>query len=522
MICIPIMEATGEEALRAIERCAPTADAVELRLDMMAGADLGQLIGGARRASGRVKIIVTCRRPEESLVPAADGAGARRTAITPKARMDFLREAVRLKADFVDIELAAGEQAIGRLQSFRRRQKSPTRLIVSWHHISRTPSLARLKEIFQACVHAGADVVKVVPYARTMSDNLKVLRLIDYALKQDRPIIAMCMGEEGKFSRIMAPFRGSFLGFASAPGGRSSAPGQLTVNVMREFEHLLRNPLRPVQPCFLPLGAPNFVLLGNPVRQSLSPLMHNKALEAMQMEGHYSAFCVSRLAAAIDGIRGMNIRGASVTIPFKETVIEYLDEIDADAAALGAVNTVVNDRGRLTGYNTDWLGLLQALKSKTTLAGKTFVVLGAGGTARAAVYGVMKEGGRAIIVNRTPEKGRALAALFDCAFYPLADLGKIKAHGLVNTTPVGMYPQIHQSPVAQRILAGYQVVMDVIYNPLKTRLLQEAEAKGCKIVSGLEMFVHQGAGQLKLWTGREAPLELMRKTVRERLKEIDC
>jgi len=523
MICVPITEATHEEALKAIERCAPAADAIELRMDLIAGGDLAQLIAAARRVSkpNRISIIVTCRRKEESLVWVAGNKASRKIEMTKTAKMDLLRKAIVLGADFIDIELAEGEKVIRELQSFRRKQKSLTRMIVSWHDISKTPSLTKLKEVFHDCVKTGADIVKVVPYARRISDNLKVLSLIAYARTRKQDIIAMCMGDEGKTSRLMAPLWGSYLGFAVLPGGRPSAPGQLTLNVIREFQQLLRHNEDSVPSGFLPPCVPAFVLLGNPVRQSLSPLMHNKALEAMRIEGHYSAFCVSHLASAMAGIRGMNIRGASVTIPFKTAVMEYLDVIDADAAALGAVNTIVNDRGRLTGYNTDWVGLLEALKSKTTLAGKTFVIIGAGGAARAAAYGLKKEGGRPIIVNRTEETGRALAARLDCAFYPLADVGKIKAWGLINTTPVGMVPQVHQSPVAARVLANYQVVMDVIYNPLKTKLLRDAEAKGCEIISGLEMFVHQGAGQLKLWTGKDAPLQLMKKTVRERLKKLE-
>lgn len=515
MICVPITEATHREALRAIEKCA-AADAVELRMDLIADGDLDELITAARSAAGNMKIIVTCRSREES--PA--GTVTQKTAIPKSAKMDLLKRAILREADFIDIELAAGKRAVGELQAFRRRQKSPTRIIVSWHDVAGTPSLAKLKEIFVACARAGADVVKIVPYARKMSDNFKVLSLLTYAKDQSRDIIAMCMGDEGKISRIMAPLAGSHLGFASLPGGKPSAPGQLSLPVMQEIQHLLGNQ-RPVQSRLFTPGTPNFVLLGNPVGQSLSPLMHNKSLAAMQIEGHYSAFCVGDLAAAIAGIRGLNIRGASVTIPFKEAVMDYLDEIDADAAALGAVNTIVNDRGRLSGYNTDWLGLLQALKGRIAVTGKTFVIIGAGGTARAAVYGIKKEGGRPIIVNRTPEKGRALAARFDCGFCPMADIGKIRAAGLINTTPVGMYPQMDQSPVTALALANYPVVMDVIYNPLKTKLLRDAEEKGCKIISGLEMFVRQGAGQLKLWTGREAPLQLMRKTVRERLKKLE-
>jgi shikimate dehydrogenase/3-dehydroquinate dehydratase type I len=477
-------------------------------------------MAAARNASKRVKIIVTCRRPEESLASDAGGTAANNKGMTEAAKMNLRKQAVTLGADFIDIELACGEKVIAQLQAFRRKQKSPAQIIVSWHDIAKTPSLTKLKSIFQACAKTGADIVKIVPYARTGQDNLKVLGLLAHAKTQRCPLIAMCMGEEGKISRVLAPLLGSYLTFAVLPGLRQSAPGQLTVSAMRDFQNLFESDRRAIQTGLMPPDQANFVLLGNPVRHSLSPLMHNRALPAMGIDGHYSAFCVSDLGDAIAGIRGMNIRGASVTIPFKTAVMEYLDAIDGDAAALGAVNTIVNDRGCLAGYNTDWLGLVQALKDQMDIAGKSFAILGAGGTARAAAYGITKEGGRVVIVNRTADKGRALAARFDCPFYPLSAIGKIKADCLINATSVGMYPHVEQSPVLVSALAHYPVVADVIYNPLMTRLLRDAEAKGCKIISGLEMFVHQGAGQFKLWTGKEAPLALMRKTVHERLKKL--
>lgn len=522
MICIPITEATHREALRAIKKSAPAADAIELRMDLIAGGKLPQLMAAARRASGQIKIIVTCRRKEESLIEPLGYPAKRKTEMTQTAKLSLLRQAVLLGAEFIDVELACGEKTIRQLQSLIRRQKSPTRLIVSWHNISKTPSQRTLKAIFQDCRRAGADIVKMVPYARNAEDNIKVLNLIDHARKQDVKIIAMCSGAKGQISRVLAPHKGSYLEFAVLPDGKKSAPGQLTLNTMRQFQNLLKEHQLSNRLGLLNKDASNFVLLGNPVRQSLSPLMHNKALDAMRLDGHYSAFRVDDLAAAMTGIRGMNIRGASVTIPFKMAVMDYLDDIDADADALGAVNTIVNERGRLIGHNTDWLGLMQALKSEMSIKGKTFVILGAGGTARAAAYGIKKEGGRPVIVNRTPEKGRALAEKLNCPFFPLADIGKIKAPALINTTPVGMYPKIHSSPMEAAILSHYRVVADVIYNPLKTKLLRDAEAKGCRIISGLEMFVRQGAAQLKLWTGREAPLALMRKIIQERLEKREA
>lgn len=521
MICVPVMEATRKQTLQAIEKCARSADAIELRMDLMVDEDVAQLIAVARQTSANLKIIVTCRRKEESLIVRSGSIEEQKKTLTNAAKMALFRQAALAGADFIDIELAEGSRSIQEIKSFCRKHKSSTRIIVSWHDVFKTPSLVRLKEIFQACAQTGADIVKIVPYARSSADNLRVLKLIDYARQQGRDIIAMCMGEEGKISRVLALSRGSYVGFAVGTGGLSSAPGQLTIREMSQYQQLLQGHKRSSNHCYSSAEAQNFVLLGNPVRQSLSPLMHNTALEAMRIPGSYSAFCVSDLAAAIAGIRGMNIRGASVTIPFKTAVMEYLDEIDEDATALGAVNTIVNKAGRLFGYNTDWVGLMQALKDETDIAGKEFVVLGAGGAARAAAYGIIKEGGRPIIVNRTREKGQALAKHFDCPFYPLAQIGKIKAAGLINTTSVGMYPDINQSLAPPSAIAHYRIVVDVIYNPLKTKLLRDAEAKGCKILAGLEMFVRQGAAQLKLWTGREAPLELMKKTVRERLLNIE-
>ncbi len=522
MICVPITEATQAEAIGAILRIAPVADAIELRMDLIRDGDLPHLIDAARRASDRVRVIVTCRRPDEAILPVNADPAPRKKAIPKAAKMKLLKETIRLGADFADIELAEGEKSIRTLLSFRNRQKSKTQIIVSWHDIVSTPSPARLKEIFRACESTEPDVIKIVTMAKTPQDNLNILSLIPYAKARGRKIIAMGMGEAGKLSRAMAPLLGSALAFAVLPGGKASAPGQLSVGVMRRIQNLLGNDFpRTQHPHPGAEEAQNFVLLGNPVRHSLSPLMHNTALSAMNLKGHYSAYCVTDVEAAIAGIRGLNIRGASVTIPFKTEVMEYLDDIDPDARALGAVNTIVNTNGILTGYNTDWLGLMQAIQDVLTPRGKTFAILGAGGTARAAAYGIAKAGGHPLIVNRTQDKGRALAAHFGCPFYPLDGVGKIKADVLINTTSVGLYPQLSVSPVDASILSHFAYVLDVIYNPLKTKLLRDAEAKGCQTISGLEMFIHQGAGQLKLWTGQDAPVALMRKTVRERLEAIE-
>jgi shikimate dehydrogenase/3-dehydroquinate dehydratase type I len=524
MICIPITAKTNKEALSEIKRSCLIADFIELRMDLIADGDLDDLIGAIRNAAGSIKIIVTCRKKEEAL--SANELPGAKSIIKDKAtgKMDLLKKAIEMKADFVDIELAEGMAAIGELRNYCAKLGGVTGIIVSYHNIRKTPSLNKLKEIFHQSMKNGAAVVKIVTFAKNAEDNLKILGMIPYAQKYSQKIIAMCMGAEGRISRAVAPFLGAYLSFAALAPGAQSAPGQLTVREMRQINNLIKgNRLPTISETVLSSGhgLQNYVLLGNPVAQSLSPLMHNAALKEMGIDGRYSAFCVSDLESALQGIKGMDIHGASVTIPYKSSVMGYLDEIHDDALKIGAVNTIVNDNGRLMGYNTDWRGLMLTLRQLMLVKDQTFVIIGAGGTARAAVYGIMKEGGLPIIVNRTMVRGKLLSNEFNCPFYSFSDLAKIKVDCLINTTPVGMYPHTDQSPVEASLLAGYKYVIDVIYNPLKTKLLHDAEKQGCRIVSGLDMFVHQGALQIKLWTGKEPSRALMKKVVIERLEKIE-
>jgi len=263
-----------------------------------------------------------------------------------------------------------------------------------------------------------------------------------------------------------------------------------------------------------------FALFGNPVAHSLSPLMHNAALQKMGIDATYCACRVEDLEEAIEKIKKLPLRGVSVTIPFKTAVIPYLDEVEASAQAIGAVNTIRHEHtGRLKGYNTDWLGMVRGLEESIEIKKKSFAILGAGGTARAAVFGIRQRGGTPVIVNRTPERGEKLAKEFGVPFYPLAQIKGIKADCLINTTPVGMAPDRERSPLAREIVGRFRWVMDCIYNPLKTQLLKEAEEAGSTAINGLGMFVHQGAEQIRIWTGKEPPVEIMREVVLAKLKE---
>lgn len=263
-----------------------------------------------------------------------------------------------------------------------------------------------------------------------------------------------------------------------------------------------------------------FALFGNPVAHSLSPLMHNAALQKMGIAASYCACRVEDLDKAMEKIKRLPLRGVSVTIPFKTAVIPYLDEMDASAQAIGAVNTIAHDdTGRLKGYNTDWLGMVRGLEESFEIKKKSFAILGAGGTARAAVFGIRQRGGMPVIVNRTPDRGEKLAQEFGVPFYPLAQIAGIKADCLINTTPIGMTPDKKKSPLSREIIGKFRWVMDCIYNPLKTQLLKDAEEAGSTAISGLGMFVHQAAEQIRIWTGKEPPVELMREVVLAKLKQ---
>lgn len=261
-----------------------------------------------------------------------------------------------------------------------------------------------------------------------------------------------------------------------------------------------------------------FALFGNPVGHSLSPLMHNAAYHKMGINASYVPVRVDNPEEAIERIKERSIRGASVTIPFKRAVMPYLDEVEDSARTIGAVNTIWHDdKGRLTGYNTDWIGIVLGLEESLAIKNKTFAILGAGGAARAVVFGILHKGGIPLIINRTTTRGAEMAQEFGCPFYHLSEIGGIGADCLINTTPVGMAPEEGTSLIAKEALTNFRWVMDCIYNPLKTQLLQDAEEAGCTALNGVGMFVHQGAEQIKRWTGKEPPREFMRQVVLDKL-----
>lgn len=257
-----------------------------------------------------------------------------------------------------------------------------------------------------------------------------------------------------------------------------------------------------------------YCVLGSPVKHSKSPLIHNKAFSDNRINAVYLAFEPRDIGQAVQSIRTLGIRGASVTLPFKEEVMKYLDWIDEEALAMGAVNTLVQEDGQLKGYNTDSKAAVNPLRA-FGIKNKTVCIIGAGGAAKAVAYGISKRQGRLIIANRTHQKGRDLADRFQGQFIPLDKLSTLEADIVINTTPLGMEPHLEEIPFPGQGLKSGMVVMDAVYTPLNTRLISTAREKGCQTVDGLSMFVAQGAAQFKLWTGIEPDLETLRRIVLE-------
>jgi len=261
-----------------------------------------------------------------------------------------------------------------------------------------------------------------------------------------------------------------------------------------------------------------FVIIGAPVEHSLSPKMHNAAYKFLKIDNKFSYIRChvdpSGLEDFIKDSRKLGIKGICTTIPHKSEVIKYIDEIDGTAKKIGAVNTIVNVGGVLKGYNTDWIGIFDPLEKITSLKNKKVTILGAGGAARAAVFAMVKDDANVTIHNRTLEKAEELAKEFGCKALPIDKLNDVKdADIVINTTSVGLHPNEDKSPLSKNLMSKKQIIFDVVYSNKDTKFIKDAKTKGAKTISGIEMLLHQGFEQFKLFTGLNAPEEVMRKAI---------
>jgi len=261
-----------------------------------------------------------------------------------------------------------------------------------------------------------------------------------------------------------------------------------------------------------------FAVLGNPIKHSKSPLIHNIALKEANLNAVYLAFEVKNVKIAIDAMKEFGIIGYSVTIPHKIETMKYLDEIETKAKKIGAINTVHNKEGKLYGYNTDCLSAMNVLKEKINLNGKKVYLIGAGGVSRAIIAGLEEE--KALVTVFDIEEARAiqLAKEFNAK---AGSISKIDSNAdiIINATPIGMHPKIVETPYPKEFLKKEMLVFDVVYNPLETKLIKDAKQKGCKTIQGIEMFLGQAFEQFRIWQGTEPPKEKMREALIRELKK---
>jgi 3-dehydroquinate dehydratase/shikimate dehydrogenase len=372
-----------------------------------------------------------------------------------------------------------------------------TALLVSNHDFSRTKGLEQAAKRIEAF---EPDFVKVVSTARTLADNLAVLKLIeDHSLASH--VVGIAMGEEGLVSRVLGPRAGAAFTFASPDDGAETAPGQVTARTMVELYRLDQ----------LDQATRIFGVAGNPIGHSLSPLMHNMAFKRESVNAVMLPLKTKSLDDLLTLVRELPLGGVAVTMPLKQEVLPHLANMDPLTAKIGACNTLrTGADGKIYGFNTDVAGVVRPLEKRMRLKGARIAVLGAGGAARAAVFGLVEQGAEVFVINRTHEKAVALARKAHAKSLKQDQLAKNKFDALINTTPCGMAGIKQAMPIKENELNA-SLVFDMVYNPLDTPLLKLAHSRGLAVISGREMFVQQGARQFEIWTGKPAPeAEMMR------------
>jgi 3-dehydroquinate dehydratase/shikimate dehydrogenase len=375
----------------------------------------------------------------------------------------------------------------------------PPKVLLSRHDFDGTPPLPHSVDPPK---HGEVDAVKIAAHARTIEDSLRLLRLA----RSSRNFVAISMGEVGLPARLLALREGSALSYA--PVAKATAPGQVSLH---ELKYLYRAHQ-------LTKRTQVYGVIGDPIGHSLSPLMHNTAFASRKIDAVYLPFLVHNLKDFLNAVPELGIRGFSITIPHKQSILRHLKDCDPLAADIGAVNTVVVRRnGSLIGSTTDYVGVLRALEKKLKLAGSRVLIFGAGGSARAAAFALARAGSQVAISARRESAAKELARAVGGEVIPRRALRSESFDAILNTTPVGMHPHDGISPLAANELQC-RIVMDLIYRPERTKLLQIAAQKGIATVSGVEMFLAQGFAQWELWTGKRAPEAAMRRAVLDALR----
>jgi 3-dehydroquinate dehydratase/shikimate dehydrogenase len=494
-ICIPLCDSTLPGMLAAVASVTDAADLIELRLDCLDPQRLDSLAAQLEEfLRGSSRPVILTYRPQQQ-------GGYRQ--LGNKARLLFWLFNRPATADFYDIEFDLVRNQ-GLFQFANKLDWS--RVICSHHDFSGSP--ANLAGIYQQLAATPAHVVKIAVQAHDVTDCLPIFELLERAQQEGRELIAIAMGTAGVATRILGPSRGSFLTYGSLGLNRGTAPGQVTAEELREVYHVDQ----------INRQTQITGLVGLPTTHSLSPQIQNAAFRAAEIDAVYLPFEVRDLPAFISRMvrprsreLDWNLRGFSVTAPYKLSVMDELDWIEPAAQQIGAVNTVVIEGDELHGYNTDAEGFLAPLLERVgPLRGLRCAVLGSGGAARTAAWTLRREGAAVTIIARQLDKALALAAAFALEARQLDNTSLGDFDVVVNTTPLGTSgPLQDQTAVTSEQLRGARLAYDLVYNPAETLFMREARAAGCEILGGLPMLVTQAAAQFRLWTRVEPPKDIM-------------
>ena len=485
-VCVAVTASDPVEMVEKAEALVRDNTFLEFRLDYLTRPALALArIKQFTEYHPHVSTIATCRR-------VANGGKFRGTLAS---QLDILTKAAAAGCQLLDLELQSAAHC-KRAQLERLRTRAA--LILSYHDFRGTK---KLEETLEKMVALPADFYKIVTTATTLHDNVVMMKFLEK--NSDRhSLIGLCMGEQGFISRVLGVRAGSAFTFAAVSEDEKTAPGQVTAQELRSTYRIEQ-----VDP-----ATRVYAVAGDPVAHSLSPAIMNAALRRETVNGVYVALHAKTLKDLLGCVRDIPIHGLSITMPYKEAIVSHLDNTDAHTTKIGACNTVVRAQdGKLYGFNTDAAGVVRPLQQRISLESAKILVLGAGGAARAAVYGLKERGAEVYILNRTLGPAQKLARSAHARLLKRADLKKLTFDVIINATSVGM-GNTKESPLNENeIKARY--VFDMVYDPPETRLMKMAKAAGAEVIPGIEMFVQQAARQFEIWTGKPAPLDEMLRVV---------
>jgi 3-dehydroquinate dehydratase/shikimate dehydrogenase len=491
-VCVAITGTDANDMIEKAESLARDNSFIEFRLDYVS-----QPVAAIPKVKKffemhqHVVAIATCRR--------AENGGKFKGSLA--AQLDILGKAAAAGCQIIDLELQSALKCkADALQKLRTRAA----LLLSFHDFRATKKLEDTLEKMRAI---PADFYKIVTTATTLSDNVVMMKFLE--THGDRhSLVGLCMGEQGLISRVLSVRASSVFTFASVSPGEETAPGQISAQDLRSVYRIDQ----------VDAATRVYGVAGDPIAHSLSPLIMNTALRRENVNGVYLALHAKTLKDLLHCVREIPLNGLSITMPYKQAILEHLDNSDTHTTKIGACNTVVRGQdGKLYGFNTDTAGVVRPLEQRVSLENLKVLVLGAGGAARAAVFGLKERGSEVWILNRTAVTGQKLARQAKARTVKRADLKKLAFDVIINATPVGM-GNSKDSPLKEdEIRAHY--VFDMVYDPVETKLTKFAKARGAQIIPGIEMFVHQAARQFEIWTGKPAPWDEMLRVVTIALQE---